>query len=686
MSLRGVALRALSILVLILGLSASSFAQSSIAGVVRDPSGAVLPGVTVEAASPALIEKVRTVVTDGEGLYKIVDLRPGVYSVTFSLQGFNTVKRDGVELTAAFTATVNADLQVGSIAETLTVTGAAPTVDVQNVLTERELSRDVISAVPTGSRSYVSYAVLSPGVTTSDGQDVGGSVGVLVRLAVHDSRTADTLMQLDSLSYSAGGTTSGRTGIHINDGMVQETSLLLSGMSAEYALGGVVSNVIPKEGGNSLKGFFLGAFTNNNFQSNNLSPAIQAAGLKAGSSVKKIYDSNAAIGGPLRKDQLWYYTAFRYWGTDNYVAGDYYNLTPTAFVYTPDYSHQADTNLTLGSENGRLTWQLSPRNKVNIYYEDQQMDEDHYTNPGGGAGANDSPEAWLGTAWTPNYIAQATWSSPVTSRLLLDAGMSVVIFNYSRVYQPSVSPDTPSITELSTGFGYRAPPGGATPYSLGHQWHYRSSASYVTGSHAIKVGLQFENGWSYQAQEVKGSSIGLNVLNGVPKSVTEYVSPLAFSENLKGALGLYAQDQWKVKHLTLNLGARFDWLNAYVPPQQVAAGTLVPARTFPGVSNVPNWTDVSPRIGAAYDLFGDGKTALKASLSRYVGGIDVTSFTRLANPEQASIVSATRTWTDTNGNDVPDCNMLDNAANGNAGRFPTRASAQPFRRSNTPAT
>src|SRR5580704_7870008 len=131
MSLRGVALRALSILALIFGLSASSFAQSSIAGVVRDPSGAVLPGVTVEAASPALIEKVRTVVTDGEGLYKIVDLRPGVYSVTFSLQGFNTVKRDGVELTAAFTATVNGELNVGTMQETVTVSGQAPIVDVQ---------------------------------------------------------------------------------------------------------------------------------------------------------------------------------------------------------------------------------------------------------------------------------------------------------------------------------------------------------------------------------------------------------------------------------------------------------------------------------------------------------------------------------------------------------------------------
>src|SRR5687767_9793532 len=141
-------------------------AQATIAGVVRDPSGAVLPGVTVEASSPALIEKVRTAVTDGSGQYRIIDLRPGVYSVAFALPGFSAVRRDGVELTGSFTATVNAELRVGGVAETITVTGQSPIVDVQGTNQQAVLNAEVLAALPTG-RSAASVAVLIPGIQSS---------------------------------------------------------------------------------------------------------------------------------------------------------------------------------------------------------------------------------------------------------------------------------------------------------------------------------------------------------------------------------------------------------------------------------------------------------------------------------------------------------------------------------------
>ena len=150
-------------------LPTAAFAQGAtgtIAGAVRDTSGAVMPGVTVEASSPALIEKVRTVVTDDQGLYKIIDLRPGTYTVTFTLTGFNTVKREGLELSASFTATVDAEMRVGSLEETVTVSGQSPLVDVQNVLQQRAMTRDVMDAVPT-NKSFTNLAVLIPGITTS---------------------------------------------------------------------------------------------------------------------------------------------------------------------------------------------------------------------------------------------------------------------------------------------------------------------------------------------------------------------------------------------------------------------------------------------------------------------------------------------------------------------------------------
>ncbi|HXD73176.1 MAG TPA: carboxypeptidase-like regulatory domain-containing protein, partial [Vicinamibacterales bacterium] len=183
----------------------SVFAQanSAIAGVVKDSSGAVLPGVTVEAASPALIEKSRVAVTDGEGQYKIVNLRPGEYSVTFTLTGFSTVKREGVALTSSFTANVNAELKVGELQETITVSGAAPTVDVQNVVQQRVMTRDVVDAIPVGAKSVMSIGVLIPGVTTNS-QDVGGTQYGSAALAIHGSALFEQQLLYDGVYYNNG--------------------------------------------------------------------------------------------------------------------------------------------------------------------------------------------------------------------------------------------------------------------------------------------------------------------------------------------------------------------------------------------------------------------------------------------------------------------------------------------------
>jgi hypothetical protein len=191
-------MRTFGVLLLLIGLvlvPAAARAQGSIAGVVKDASGAVLPGVTVEAASPALIEKTRSVVTDGTGQYKIVDLRPGPYTVTFTLSGFSTFKRDGIELTGSFTATVNADLRVGQLAETITVTGESPIVDVQNATQQRVLTKDVLDTIPSG-RSPTSFAILVPGMTGTN--DIGGSNNLnLTSLSVHGGRNISQRVMID---------------------------------------------------------------------------------------------------------------------------------------------------------------------------------------------------------------------------------------------------------------------------------------------------------------------------------------------------------------------------------------------------------------------------------------------------------------------------------------------------------
>ncbi len=233
-------------------LPAASYAQASITGVVRDTSGAVLPGVTVEVASPALIEKVRSVVTDDAGQYRVENLRPGAYTVTISLPGFSTVRRDGIELTGSFTASVNAEMRVGAVEETITVTGESPVVDVQNTARQQVLDAEIINALPSG-RNAATLAGFLPGVSISvsdPGGLLGEGSGTSGAITTHGNAEVRTLVNGISVASGSG---SGNTGAS-NIAAYQEMAVDVSGISAEQKEGGVRMNLIPKEGGNTFAG------------------------------------------------------------------------------------------------------------------------------------------------------------------------------------------------------------------------------------------------------------------------------------------------------------------------------------------------------------------------------------------------------------------------------------------------
>jgi hypothetical protein len=284
--------------------------SSGIAGVVRDSSGAVLPGVTVEASSPALIEKVRSVTTDGDGRYNIVDLRPGTYVVMFSLTGFNTFRREGIALTAGFTATINADLQVGALEETVTVTGAAPLVDAQNVRQQKVVSSELLSALPTGSKAIQNLVTLTPGMNGT--ADVGGSSGLYrsngPRAATFHGKAGVKLL-FDGMNILAAN---GSSNAYVpNPAFAEESTVETGGISAESSGSGIVMNMIPKTGGNtfSYSASFLG--TRGGLQSDNLTDDLRALGLRSTSKVVHLYDANVTAGGPIRKDRVWFFTAGR---------------------------------------------------------------------------------------------------------------------------------------------------------------------------------------------------------------------------------------------------------------------------------------------------------------------------------------------------------------------------------------
>jgi hypothetical protein len=653
--------------------ASSAFAQSqnaAIAGVVKDAAGTVLPGVTIEASSPALIEKTRTVVTDGQGTYKIIELRPGTYTVTFALAGFNTVKREGIELSSSFTATINAAVPVGATAETITLSEDSPIVDTQNVAQRAITSRQAMDVLPT-DRNFTSLASMTPGMqVVGTLQNVGGSdPETRLMLQTHGSRVAESRLFVDGMSVMSGNGTGGvNFGNYLNNAMAQELVVTTDSMSAEFELSGVTSNFVTREGSNTVHGSFTGRYASSALQSNNLSADLIDRGLSSGSRIKKIWDANPSGGGPLIKDRVWMFSSFRHWGTYNYVAGLYNDLDRTALVYTPDLTHPAVQPVWHLNADTRLTFQATPRNKVNAYYHYQYTDfgtcfaPSLLTAPSGCAHNKNDPQ-WFG---------QVGWNSALTNRVLVEAGGTITAQNSSGRRDRDVPANASAITESSTGFSWRAPTGGFGG-TRNNQSNYRAAVSYVTGTHATKVGLTLMQQWRVVGND-RNNGVNYTFFNGAPNRLTQFAEPTTFRERVNYNLGFYAQDQWALSRLTLNLGVRADFLNTQVDAQSLPAGPLIAARRFDAIKNVPNWRDVSPRLGSAYDLFGNGKTAIKATLGRYVGGESYT-IARGVNPLQSTVSSASRNWNDLfyppgdprRQNFAPDCDLTNVAANDECG-------------------
>jgi carboxypeptidase family protein len=637
-------------------LAYSQTSQSALAGVVRDTTGGVLPGVTVEAASPALIERVRAVTTDSSGVYRIVDLRPGIYTITFTLPGFNTVRVENFELRADFTATVNSEMTVGELAETISVTGEAPLVDVQSTTRSAVYDKEVLENLP-NNRQIQSLAQTIPGVV--GGQNIDGPASR--SLSVHGSRISETNSAIDGMSDRRGSAGGQAVTFYMNEGSVQEVSVRTDGGDAEAQYSGVWMNAIPKEGGNTFNWNITALYANESLANDNLSQDYINQGLTAVNGLRHTWDVNPNGGGPLMEDKLWFYVAYRNNEIQKYVADHYFNSDPLAWVYVPDKTRQGTDTQVHRNYAARVTWQATPRNKFNFSYE-----KDRRITPRRRAAANVSPEATTYTPFYPNAIWTAVWRVPVNNRLLLDTGFMSYEQDWDerRQIDPAVGFDTISVTEDSNGQVYRA----STIY--GHNFDnpitLRSSAAYVTGTHSYKAGFMMRfrgNGPTFNNTSVN-ADMNYNFLNGVPRRVTLFATPIEQRNDIKADVGIFAQDSWAMSRMTINYGVRLDYLNAAVPEQHLAAGRFVPERNFAAVKNAPNWKDINPRIGVSYDLFGNGRTAIKATVGRYISG---GSLATNVNPVNTSVNSATRTWTDSNVNFVPDCDWSNPATNGECG-------------------
>ncbi len=651
-------------------LLAPAFAHAqAIGGTVTDSTGGVLPGVTVEARSPALIEQVRTAFTDGNGQYLIIGLETGTYSVTFTLPGFSTLIREGVDLGTGFTANVDAQMAVGGLEETVIVTEASPTIDVQSVQQSETIDREIFEVLPT-TRGYDSLALLIPamnvqgGPTTAVPIDTGGISGRSNnRLTIHGSDEYDAEIHIDGFDASNVAFEGGPS-FQPFDTSIAEFVYDYSSNAAEVETGGVRMNMIPKEGSNTFSGGFYGNFGHSSWLANNVDQDLIDRGITGGKdgafAADQSWQIGPSIGGPIVRDRLWFYLSYTYRRASFFPSALFNSEDTSAFSYVPNI---ADPTLELSNTSeatGRLTWQATARDKVQAFFTKNHTFQYPLLTGSQLFPLYIAPEA--GSEATNQFHAyQLSWARPHTNRILFEAGYAQMpnvsdLFALNNSYGASgagahfdARTDLPGAFEAigltmsrNMGFLFR----GSTVHFSRMTRSARASMSYVTGSHNFKVGFTSTTKRQLEAYQSESNWTNIMTLFGNPfRALFEARGP---ETNELTNVGIYAQDQWTIDRLTVNAGVRFDYFAGSYPDHGSVPGfathPIWAGPIFFEGAQVTSWKDLQPRLGVVYDLTGDGRTAIKASVSRF-GNRDAISLAGDINPI-AKNIRQTRTWND----------------------------------------
>jgi hypothetical protein len=624
----------------------------SINGKVADSSGGVLPGVTVTVTSPSMMG-VQSTVTDTGGNYRFPALPPGTYTVAFELPGFNTLKRENIQISMGFTAAVNVELAVASLQETVTVTGDSPVIDTSNTRVQQNFKLEALQEIP-NSRDLWSLLAVTPGVGMGR-IDVGGN-----RAGTQTGYTAYGYSGQNRVLVEGINTTEGTSGagFYVDYGSFEEVFLGTIGQGAEMPTPGVQSQMLGKSGGNKFQGEFYQDYETNGMIGENISknlpakfaydPVTNTGGIRLHSNeTSKYRDSNINVGGPIKKDKLWWYFSYRNQktsvGQPNFIGP----INGTLF----------DTKL--WNPSGKTTYQINQNNKLIGYYQwGQKVQPNRLPQSALNYDSLDGTLKQISGSW----IYKGEWNGTINNKTYVEARYGV--FGY---YFPLLAnSDTQrhekfdNAATLLTGADQKEQTDRQRRQATGSVTYFKDGWG---GSHNFKLGgeILMETGWYGYTQVASGNIRETIASNGSPSQVQMY-APTALSVGSLGdgpngnllsvdkvnTLDWFVTDQWSVGRATLNLGVRYDHYDVYTPDQSQLAytfpsGLSIAALSFPEQHYV-KWGSIVPRIGMTYDLMGTGKTVLKFNygMYRFNPGVGVAAS---ANPNQ-QVKSLTYQWLD----------------------------------------
>jgi len=657
--------------------------------------GVLLPSLAY--SQTALIERARTAVSDGSGQYRITDLPPGTYSVTFSLQGFTRVVREGVALAGSGVTTINADLRVGALEETITVTGETPVVDVQSTRREMVITAETLATAPV-TRTYGALLAAIPGIVTDNTSRGALTEPFMTFFTANGGRANEGRMLINGMPVAASFNGGGVSTFIYDVANTEEMQVLVSGGLGESEAGGPSVNLIPRAGGNAFNGQAFYSGTGDGLRSDNIDDYLRSIGLTRPPALLNQYDVSGSLGGPILRDRLWFFGMARDFGSATFTEGLFANRNAgdaSRWDYLQDPSVEGRSANRRDIFSIKFTGQVSARNRVSFSHEYQhRCSGSAFTTSGGGCRTRGSdwiglgtltasPETWPGYHDFPYHVTQATWTSPVSNKVLLEAGFSRFQYLWAGFGQaaPDALTDVIPVTESQAIDNHRANytyRGMFDP--LGFGWadndanpnNWRASMAYVTGSHNLKVGYQGSYQRSLQARDANTTLLRYTMNNRALNGVSYTLASRWEQNDRTATTAVYVQDQWTKGRFTLQGAIRYDRASSWAPAEhngttEISKFNPAPI-TFPRTVSVAGYNDITTRWGGAWDIFGNGKTAFKANIGRYLQNATNDENYTANNPAariQRNVLTPARGWIDGNNNFIVDCDLRNPALQDN---------------------